>query len=85
MAENQTCPTGSEITSIERCQEAEGWASSLGLKPTRPLYTGNWLSVPFQCSAHNKGDDTFHFSTNDQTDNSRFVTGEFVMICEKGE
>ena len=85
MAANQSCPAGMEITSIESCQQAAGYASSLGLNPKRSLQSGSWTGVPFQCSAHNKGDDTFHFSTNDQTDNSRFVTGEFVMICEKGE
>ena len=83
MAANQACPSGTEITSIDRCQQAAGYASSLGLDPKRSLQSGNWAGVPFQCSAHSI-DDAFHFSTNDNTDNGRFVTGEFLMICERG-
>ena len=84
MAANQACPAGKEITSIGRCQEASTYASSLSLFPKRSVYGGCWAGVPFQCSAQVKNDDTFHFSTNGNTDNGRFVTGEFVMICEKG-
>ena len=83
MAKNQVCPPGREITSIDRCIQAEKYSSSLGLSPKRPLKKGTWPGLPFQCSAQTKTDDTFHFSSNDNTDNSRFVTGEFVMICEK--
>ena len=92
MAANEVCPTGTEITSESRCQEAYGYASSLGLTPGRPLQVGNWQGVPYQCSAQvgpYYGDSTFqddslHFSTNSQTNNARFTTGEFVMICEAG-
>ena len=87
MPANEACPTASEITSESRCREAEGWDSSLGLNPGRQFQSGNYVGVPFQCSAQILGtsDDTFHFNHNGQTDNSRFTTGEFVMICEKGE
>ena len=84
MAANQPCPTGTEITSIGRCQEASTYASSLRLFPKRSVYGGSWAGVPYQCSAQVQHDDAFHFSTNGNTDNGRFVTGEFVMICEKG-
>ena len=84
MSKNQACPAGTEITSVDRCQQAAEYATPLGLDPKRSLQSGNWAGVPFQCSAQVKNDDTFTFSTNDNTDNRRFVTGEFVMICEKG-
>ena len=91
MAANEICPTGTEITSESRCQEAYGLASSLGLKPRRLLQVGNWQGVPYQCSALVGlvgsswfQDDSLHFSTNSQTNNARFTTGEFVMICEAG-
>ena len=89
MAVNEACPAGNEITSAGRCLEAETWASSLGLDPQRSFQTGSWHDVPFQCATQithlNVLDHTFHYNTNDQTDNSRFTNGEFVMICEKGE
>ena len=84
MAANQLCPAGKEITNIERCQEATTYAPYLGLNPGRSLQSGSWTGVPFQCSAQVQADDAFHFSTNGNTDNGRFVTGEFEMICEKG-
>ena len=84
MAENQACSPGKEITNMDRCQEATTYASSLGLNPGRSLQSGNWTGVPYQCSAQVNHDDAFHFSTNGNTDNGRFLTGEFVMICEKG-
>ena len=85
MDAGELCPLGQEITSQERCQEANGWAISLGLKPKRNLQIGSWGDVPFQCSAQLGGDNSFHWSTNSKTDNKRFTTGEFVMICEQGK
>ena len=84
MAANQACPAGMEITSIESCQQASGYASSLGLNPKRSLQSGSWTGVPFQCSAQVLVDDAFHFSSNPNTDNGRYVSGEFVMICQTG-
>ena len=92
MVANEACPAGKEITSVDRCKEAASWASSLGLNPTRPFQNGSWPGVPFQCSVQliplgqssGLSDDTFHFSDFQQTDNARFLTGEFVKICEKG-
>ena len=45
--------------------------------------------VPFGCSFQVAGDgefadDTLHFNTNAATDNGRFTTGEFAMICKLG-
>lgn len=80
----EKCPLGSEITTEIRCRETYKWASSLGLNPERPVYVGNWKEVPYQCSAQVRGDDTIHFSNNSRTNDQRFKTGEFVMICEKG-
>ena len=85
MDANVPCPKGTEIKSESRCQEAHDQASSLGLNPGRPLQVGAWNGVPYQCSAQVTGDDSLHFDTNDGTDNSRFTTGEFVMICESGK
>ena len=84
MAANEACPTGNEIRNSARCLEAEQWASVLGLEPKRALVQNDWVALPFQCSAQIQNDDTFHFNTNANSDNTRFVTGEFVMICEKG-
>ena len=84
MAANQKCPAGREITNIERCQEATTYASSLGLNPKRLLQNRSSPGLPYQCSAHVQNDDAFHFSYNENTDNGRFVTGEFVMICKTG-
>ena len=49
------------------------------------FYSGGsgWAQVPTGCSAQVAGDDTIHFSTNMETDNERFKSGEFVKICEK--
>ena len=91
MDAGELCPPGQEITSQERCQEATGWAISLGLNPKRNLQVGSWGGVPFQCSVQlgllgdaYYNDDSFHWSTNSKTDNSRFTKGEFAMICEQG-
>ena len=85
MDANVPCPSGTEIKSESRCQEAHDQASSLGLSPGRPLVVGSWNGVPYQCSAQVGFDDALHFDTNAGTDNSRFNTGEFVMICESGK
>ena len=81
---NEVCTPGSEITNKTRCNEAQEWTVSLGIFPIRPTYVGNWESVPYQCSSQVGGDNTIHFTTYSETDNERFTTGEFVMICEKG-
>jgi hypothetical protein len=81
---NEKCPKGTEITTVERCVEADHWAKDLNLKPRRAVYYGRWKSVPAQCSSQIGGDHTIHFSDNLQSDNKRFVSGEFEMICEKG-
>ena len=93
MDANQPCPTGTEIKDAKRCQESSGLASSLGLNPRRDIQVGEWNGVPYQCAAQvgiwketgEQGDDSFHFNTNSNTDNSRFTTGEFVMICKAGK
>lgn len=84
MPPKQKCKGGKEITTAERCKEADDWARSLGLHPRRPPYKGHWKEVPHRCSAQIGGDNTIHFSTNSQTNNKRFLSGEFAMICEKG-
>ena len=85
MPANTACQTGAEIATEARCREATEWASSLGLNPVRQLQVSHFVGLPFQCSVQilGIGDDTFHWNFNSQTDNSRFTTGEFVMICEK--
>ena len=84
LGHNEACPPGMEITTLERCVEADHWAKQLNLNPKRPIYYGIWDSVPYQCSVQVGGDDTIHFGDNIDTDNKRFASGEFVMICEKG-
>ena len=81
---NEVCPSGTKISNVKRCRVAAQWAGSMGLHPKRTVRIGSWRSVPFQCSAQVTGDGTLHFSENNLTDNKRFATGEFVMICEKG-
>ena len=81
----EACPIGTEITNESRCLEARKQASSLGLNPQRPLVVGSWNGVPYQCSAQVGADDAFHWDTNSKTNNGRFTTGEFVMICETGK
>ncbi len=81
---HQVCPSGTEIKTLKRCKEAAEWTDSLGLHPKRDIISGTWTGVPYQCSAQVGKDDTIHYSTNSQTDNKRFTSGEFVMICEKG-
>ena len=84
MAGNISCSSGTEIKTESRCQDAHNWAFSLGLNPSRPLQVGHWADVPYQCSAQVGFDDSLHFNTDSGTDNARFTTGEFVMICERG-
>ncbi len=82
--ENKMCPEGLAINTVTRCKEANQWSATMSLNPKRDVRVGNWPSVPYGCSSQIGGDHTFHFSTNSMTDNGRFTTGEFVMICEIG-
>ena len=81
---NEECAPGFQITDAYRCNEAGHWTVSLGIFPMRPTKVGNWYGVPLGCSSQVDYDDTIHFNTYVETDNRRFSTGEFVMICEKG-
>jgi hypothetical protein len=84
LKENEECTPGTEITNAIRCKEAGHWSVELGLFTKRPVYRGNWQSVPFQCSSQITGDNTIHFNSYEQTNNKRLKSGEFVRICEKG-
>ena len=83
---NEVCPPGHEITDAYRCNEAGHWTVSLGLFPMRPTYVRSkrCFNLPFGCSSQVGGDDTIHFCDDAETDNARFTSTEFVMICEKG-
>ena len=88
MGVNEPCPPGREITTKIRCEEASASLTALGLAPQKDVQIGDWKDVPYQCSSKVDGPDadgTIHFSTNSDADASRFTTGEFVMICEKGK
>ena len=91
MGVNEFCSNGLDITTEARCNEAQLAAESMGLHPSRDvLLVGDWPGVPYRCSAQVGTDnpelkDDVHWSTNENTDNSRFITGEFRMICETGE
>ena len=83
----EVCPVGTEITTGERCQEADDWALALshrGVSTSRPVQYGTWDGVPLLCSSQVGHDKATHFNFNDGTDDHRFESGEFVMICEKG-
>ena len=84
---NEECMPGTEITNEKRCKEAAHWSVELDILPMRPVYVGNWKEVPLGCSSqkHNGGDDTIHFSSNTESTNGRWATGEFIMICETGK
>ena len=84
MPPNEACPAGRGITTADRCREASKYISTFGLQPKRVPQVGAWQGVPYQCSAQQGWDDAFHFNSYAATDNGRFVTGEFVMICERG-
>merc|ERR1712038_1178830 len=90
MGVNEFCPNGLDITTESRCNEAQIAAESMGLNPSRDvLLVGDWPGVPYRCSAQVGTDnpefkDDVHWCTNEATDNSRFITGEFRMICEIG-
>ena len=81
---NETCPAGNEITTEDRCREADDWATALNIHPRRLPVEGTWQGVPFQCSVQVGGDNAIHFNEKRDTDNSRLTTGEFVRICEIG-
>ena len=90
MGANEQCPAGAEIKTAARCREASLLPSSLELNPRRSLQVAYWdwpevIGVPYQCSTQVGNDDTLHFNTNSGSDNTRFTTGEFVMICEAGK
>ena len=91
MDANNPCPRGTEITSEIRCGEASQYTAYLQLNPKRYVQVGSWNGVPYQCSSQVGGvgaylnDDSLHFNSNSSTDNRRFTTGEFVMICERGK
>ena len=91
MDANKPCPAGTEITSAELCGKVSQYTGYLQLNPKRPLQVGSWNGVPYQCSAQvgaggaYLNDDSLHFNSNSNTDNSRFTSGEFEMICEGGK
>ena len=84
MYPREPCPSGYEIISRDRCREAHEQAHLLDLTPKRSLQFGSWDGVPYQCSFQVGDDSALHWSSNSTTNNARFSTGEFVMICEAG-
>ena len=78
---NEECPAGTEITYASRCKEASLWAMSLGLYPERDPQIDSWDDVPLLCSVQ-VSSDTIHFNARSSTNNDRFNSGAFVMICE---
>ena len=91
MPKNEPCPVGQEIMTKDRCHEAQKVAYWFGLQPRRNvLQIGYWNNVPSHCSVQaNTGEqwakDDVHWNTNWDSDNSRFKSGEFQMICEAGK
>ena len=82
----ELCPSGTEITTENGCDDALKWASELGisLQNRKQLVAGSWTHVPHQCSYQSQGDQAFHFN-NKQVENARdFLNGWYKMICRKG-
>ena len=80
MGENEPCPSGTEITTIEECESALKQATQLEIYPARiTLQSGSWGHVPYQCSDQYEGDEAFHWNTN-----GNGKLNNYRMICHKG-
>ena len=85
------CPSGTEITTEDECNEALKWVNTLWitLQNRTDLVTGSWGHVPYQCSYQYKGDKAFHFNNNKNLNNAKILLTplgrEYRMICKKGK
>ena len=86
MDRGELCPSGSEITTEEGCDNALKRASELGivLQGRKHLYVGSWSWVPHQCSYQARGDQAFHFNKQETSNVPNFVNGKYKMICKIG-
>ena len=86
MEQGETCPSGTEVTTKEECDDALKLASQLGiqLKSRKTLVVGGWSFVPSQCSYQAGGDNAFHFNKVNTENVPWFLNGMFKLICKKG-
>ena len=86
MEQGKTCPSGTEVTTKEECDDALKLASQLGiqLKSRKTLVVGGWSFVPSQCSYQAGGDNAFHFNTVKTENVPHLVNGMYKLICKKG-
>ena len=92
MAAKESCASGTEITTEERCKETREYASYL---MNDVLKINDFLSPPnlkegepLRCSVNSYKNDRFYgrvvFNDYINTTNEYFLNGMFRMLCEAG-
>ena len=84
MEQDELCPLGSEITEVDDCRDAVGYASALGITLRARTFAGpgNWGHVPSGCSYQAVGDQAFHFNQKVGSSNGLH---QYKMICKQGK
>ena len=79
MEQDELCPPGSEITEVDDCRDAVGYASALGITLRARTFAGpgNWGHVPSGCSYQAVGDQAFHFNQKVSSNGLH----QYKMIC----
>ena len=82
MERDEFCPPGSEITNVDDCRDAVGYASALGITLGARTFApangaGNWGHVPSGCSYQDPGDQAFHFNQKVSSNGLH----EYKLIC----
>ena len=79
MEQDELCPPGSEITEVDDCRDAVGYASALGITLRARTFAGpgNWGHVPSGCSYQAVGDQAFHFNHKVSSNGLH----QYKMIC----
>ena len=85
---NESCPDGKEIRTKERCKEVLKYSSFFGVDNGKGMEyklrgESTWGNRPLQCSIR-KGNRQLFYNQRESTSNQKLHSGEFVMVCEKG-
>ena len=84
MKKGELCPSGAEITEVDDCRDAVGYAAALGItlgNRKTLVGPGKWGHVPSGCSYQAGGDQAFHFNKKDSSNG----LDNYRMICKEGK
>ena len=89
MGKAELCPLGTEITTIEECDNALQWAPRLciSVQDNKNLVAGSWNGTwapPYQCAYQHQKNHAFHFNSENVQpyDTLNFVNGRYRMVCK---